>query len=167
MSPQIIPLKDPTDLREPSQILATETIRAAGKMPLGPRALQRCRSMAKRRRVAGIFSKRYAIFADPKMLRRRRTSNTIAHFALDFERKESVCGGHGQRAWPACSSPPPAPRGLRGVWVVAAPCCVGTIERSFGMFKRKRGRPRRRLHPKCGRRRIPGGRTQVWTDRGN
>jgi hypothetical protein len=25
-----------------------------------------------------------------------KTSNTIAHFALDFPRKESVCGGHGQ-----------------------------------------------------------------------
>jgi len=25
-------------------------------------------------------------------------SNTIAHFALDFSRQESVCGGHGQRA---------------------------------------------------------------------
>src|SRR5262252_635428 len=50
-----------------------------------------------------------------------QSSNTIAHFALDFSRKESVCAGHGQRAWAACSSPPPAPRGLRGVWVVAAP----------------------------------------------
>src|SRR6516225_10423601 len=28
---------------------------------------------------------------------------------------KSVCGGDGQRASPACSSPPPAPRGLRGV----------------------------------------------------
>jgi hypothetical protein len=27
-----------------------------------------------------------------------QTSNTIAHFALDFERKESVCGDHGHRA---------------------------------------------------------------------
>jgi hypothetical protein len=27
-----------------------------------------------------------------------KTSNTIAHFALDFERTESVCGDHGQRA---------------------------------------------------------------------
>jgi hypothetical protein len=44
-------------------------------------------------------------------------SNTIAQFALDFSRKESVVVVYGQRAWPACSSPPPAPRGLRGFWV--------------------------------------------------
>jgi hypothetical protein len=27
-----------------------------------------------------------------------KTSNTVAQFALDFERKESVCGGYGHRA---------------------------------------------------------------------
>jgi hypothetical protein len=27
-----------------------------------------------------------------------QSSNTIAHYALDFQRKESVCGGHGHRA---------------------------------------------------------------------
>src|SRR6516164_2432980 len=31
-----------------------------------------------------------------------QSSKTIAHFALDFFRKESVCGGHGQQAWLAC-----------------------------------------------------------------
>jgi hypothetical protein len=33
--------------------------------------------------------------ADPEMI---KLSNTIAHFALDFSRQESVCGGHGQQA---------------------------------------------------------------------
>src|SRR5215204_1572652 len=36
--------------------------------------------------------------------------------------------------------PPPAPLGLRGVWVVAARCCAGASERSFSCPKRKRGR---------------------------
>jgi hypothetical protein len=66
-------------------------------------------------RAAGIFSKRYApILAierhrckarfRPRFLVIRRcsagghASNTIAHFALDFERKQSVCGDHGHRA---------------------------------------------------------------------
>ena len=35
---------------------------------------------------------------DQKMIRRRQSSNTIAQFALDFPRKESVCGDHGRRA---------------------------------------------------------------------
>jgi hypothetical protein len=34
-----------------------------------------------------------------------QTSNTIAHFALDFERKESVCGDHGWRASISKSAP--------------------------------------------------------------
>src|SRR5260221_14444455 len=55
----------------------------------------------------------------------------MAHFALDFSPKERVGGGYGQRASLAHSSPPPAPVGLRGVWVVAARCCAGTSERSF------------------------------------
>jgi Protein of unknown function (DUF3489) len=32
---------------------------------------------------------------------------------------------------------------LRGVWVVAARCCAGTIERSVGMSKRKPARTRK------------------------
>jgi len=59
-----------------------------------------------------------AISFDQKMIRRRQTSNTIAQFALDFPRKQSVCGDHGRRAWPACSSHPASadgpPRGLGG-----------------------------------------------------
>jgi hypothetical protein len=40
-----------------------------------------------------------AISADPEMMRRAANPATpIAHFALDFQRKRSVCGGHGQRA---------------------------------------------------------------------
>jgi hypothetical protein len=39
-----------------------------------------------------------AIFFDQKMIGRRQASNTIAQFALDFARKESVCGDHGRRA---------------------------------------------------------------------
>jgi hypothetical protein len=45
-----------------------------------------------------------------------------------------------QRRGSCRSSPPPAPMGLRGVWVVAARCCADTIERRFGMSKRKRAR---------------------------
>src|SRR5579864_294581 len=37
-------------------------------------------------------------------------------------------------------SPPPAPLGLRGVWVVAARCCAAPLERSFGMSTSKRRR---------------------------
>jgi hypothetical protein len=40
-----------------------------------------------------------AISFDQKMTRRGgKASNTIAEFALDFPRKESVCGDHGRRA---------------------------------------------------------------------
>jgi hypothetical protein len=39
-----------------------------------------------------------AISFDQKMIRRRQSSNTIAQFALDFLRKQSVCGDHGRRA---------------------------------------------------------------------
>jgi hypothetical protein len=35
-----------------------------------------------------------------------KASNTIAQFALDFPRKESVCGEDARRACPACSSYP-------------------------------------------------------------
>ena len=35
---------------------------------------------------------------------------------------------------------PPAPLGLRGVWVVAARCCADSIERSVIMSKSKRAR---------------------------
>jgi len=39
-----------------------------------------------------------AISFDQKMIGRRKASNTIAQFALDLPRKESVCGEHGRRA---------------------------------------------------------------------
>ena len=59
-----------------------------------------------------------AICFDQKMIGRRQTSNTIGQFALDFPRKQSVCGEHGRRACPACSSHPASadrpPRGLGG-----------------------------------------------------
>src|SRR5215216_4286993 len=49
--------------------------------------------------------------------------------------------------------PPPAPLGLRGVWVVAARCCAGASERSFSCPSASAGEPpRRSLHPKYGRR---------------
>jgi hypothetical protein len=35
---------------------------------------------------------------DQKMIGRGKASNTIAQFALDFPRQESVCGDHGRRA---------------------------------------------------------------------
>ena len=51
--------------------------------------------------------------------------------------------------------------GLRGVWVVAARCCAGTIERSFGMSKRKGARTRKarsasKVRAKAAHRRIVG-----------
>jgi hypothetical protein len=66
-------------------------------------------------RAAGIFSKRYAPTLAIERHRCRhelardflriqrcsvggQTSNTIAQFALDFPRKESVCGDHGHGA---------------------------------------------------------------------
>jgi hypothetical protein len=100
MLPQIIPLKDRTDLRGIQQNSGARDYSrlscAAGKMPLVSRA-------------AEIFSKRYVpklaverhrckVRNWPRFLPIQRcsaaggqTSNTIVHFALDFERKESVC----------------------------------------------------------------------------
>src|SRR5207245_2721062 len=57
--------------------------------------------------------------------------------------------------------PPPAPVGLRGVWVVAARCCAGTMERSFGMSKRKpartgKARSASKVRAKAARSRIGG-----------
>src|SRR6266511_6236470 len=40
-------------------------------------------------------------------------ARVVMHFALDFSSQRSVCGG--TQALMACSSPPPAPVGLRGV----------------------------------------------------
>jgi hypothetical protein len=46
-----------------------------------------------------------AISADPKMIRRQPNQQHHCHFALDFERKESVCGDFRlspcSREWPA------------------------------------------------------------------
>src|SRR3981081_3780748 len=71
------------------------------------------------------------------------------------------------------------PVGLRGGWVVAARCCAGTIERSVACPSANAGQPpRRRLHPKFGRRQpaaagTPGGRIRsrgggrgFWARRG-
>jgi hypothetical protein len=58
---------------------------------------------------------------------------TITHFALDFPRKESVCGGDGHRARRARPlDTPPAPDGLRGVSVVARDCASsGAMPRRY------------------------------------
>src|SRR5262249_15367924 len=49
---------------------------------------------------------------------------------------------------------PPAPIGLRGVWVVAARCCADALERSFACPSAKLRAPSRRgLHPRSVRRR--------------
>src|SRR5205807_6484479 len=64
------------------------------------------------------------------------------------------------------SSPPPAPMGLRGVWVVAARCCADpgaifgadALERSFACPSAKVRAPvRRRLHPRSVGRRAAAG----------
>src|SRR5206468_2837518 len=48
---------------------------------------------------------------------------------------------------------PPAPMGLRGVWVVAARCCAGTIERSVACPSANlRASVKRGLHPSYVRR---------------
>src|SRR6266516_4431592 len=53
---------------------------------------------------------------------------------------------------------PPAPMGLRGVWVVAARCCAGTTERSVVCPSAKLRRPvRHGLHPSYVRRRPAAG----------
>jgi hypothetical protein len=51
----------------------------------------------------------------PEMIRRRQVSDTIAHFALDFSRQESVCGVTASEPDGLLLSTPPAPFGLRGV----------------------------------------------------
>src|SRR5207245_6669426 len=49
---------------------------------------------------------------------------------------------------------PPAPKGLRGVWVVAARCCADALERSFACPSANLRAPSRRgLHPRSVRRR--------------
>ena len=59
---------------------------------------------------------------------------------LDGFRLFIVQSTSAERSERARSSPPPAPMGLRGAWVVAARCCAGIVERSFGMSKGKRAR---------------------------
>src|SRR5207302_4298222 len=50
--------------------------------------------------------------------------------------------------------PPPAPMGLRGVWVVAARCCADALEKSFACPSANlRAALRRGLHPRSVRRR--------------
>jgi hypothetical protein len=66
-----------------------------------------------------------AFSVDPEMIGSGKISNSIAHFALDFARKESVCVSR----TPSLTRLAPFPAsadGLRGVWVVAARCCAGT-----------------------------------------
>jgi hypothetical protein len=88
-----------------------------GETQLGPSAeisagfLERgARSL---RRIAAIAKNFCRSRDDPA----GQLGNTIAHFALDFSRQESVCGGHGQRACGLLLSPASAlrpPRGLGG-----------------------------------------------------
>jgi len=67
-------------------------------------------------------------------------SKTIAHFALDFQRQESVSVADTDEPDRLASLPRQCLVGLRGVWVVAARCCADTIERSFDMSKSKPAR---------------------------
>src|SRR5262249_18254804 len=41
--------------------------------------------------------------ADTEMIRRRPIQQYYCSVCVDFSRQESVCGGHGQQAWSACS----------------------------------------------------------------
>src|SRR5262249_56846446 len=106
MSWQNIPLKDRTDFRDPAE--------------LRPQRLFafELRRVDARLEPSGGISAGCLRWQELPRFSAGQSSNTIAHFALDFSRKERVCGGHGQRASLACSSPPPAPRGLRGVWLL-------------------------------------------------
>jgi hypothetical protein len=123
----------------------------AGEMPLGPRAV-------------GIFSKRYV----PKLAIERHRCK--ARIGRDFCRSKDappvatpatplltlrwtlsanracvvITDTEPDRLAPLA---PPAPMGLRGVWVVAARCCAGTIERSVVCPSANR-RARRGLHPR-------------------
>jgi len=85
--------------------------------------------------------------ADPAS--NEQISNSIAHFALDFERKESVCvarnTGPDRPAPLAPASADGPPRGLGGGGALLRRH-IGAIvrrqrERSFSMSKRKRARP--------------------------
>src|SRR5919197_125616 len=120
MSSQNIPLKARTDSPDPAEfwpqgLFAFEL--RAGDTQLGPRA-------------AAIFSKRYAPTLGIERLRCKarigrdffrskdaaggQTSNTIAHFALDFERlgvKRNVVG-----LAPRTDSAPTSGAGCGGVW---------------------------------------------------
>src|SRR5262245_53278311 len=82
MSWQNIPLKDRTDFRDPAELrpqrlFAFELRRWEAQ--LGPSA-----SIS-----AGCLR-----WQELPRFSAGQSSNTIAHFALDFSRKESVCGGH-------------------------------------------------------------------------
>jgi hypothetical protein len=58
-----------------------------------------------------------AIAADPKMIRpRAKTSNTIAQFALDFERTPSACVGTDTEPEWLAPRPPPSPDGLSSLF---------------------------------------------------
>jgi hypothetical protein len=70
---------------------------AAGEMPLGPRAAGSSASISHRAAIA-VRHKLPRFLPIQRCSAGGQTSNTIAHFALDFERKESVCGVHGHRA---------------------------------------------------------------------
>jgi hypothetical protein len=74
---------------------------AAGEMPLGPGAAGIFSSVLRRYWPSSGIAVRHEL-ARFLVIQRcsagGRTSNTIAHFALDFERKQSVCGYHGHRA---------------------------------------------------------------------
>jgi len=95
---------------------------AAGEMPLRPRAVRTfSRGYAptlaiERHRCSPELARDFCGSNDTPSA--AKPVNTIAHFALDFERKERVCGDHGRRAYLALSSCPASadgpPRGLGG-----------------------------------------------------
>src|SRR5262249_51291088 len=96
MSWQNTPLKDRTDFRDPAELRPQRLF--AFELRRWEAQLEPSASIS-----AGCLR-----WQELPRFSAGQSSNTIARFALDFSRKERVCGGHGQRAWPTCSSPPPA-----------------------------------------------------------
>src|SRR5262249_28883394 len=122
MSPQNIPLKGRTDFRESSRILANRDYLRLScgvrETQLGPNA----RMAAARLGGGGAIAEgqeRPRFSADPEMIRRR--PNQQHHCSLGAGLSASREGVWWSRTASLMASllSPPAPVGLRGVWVVA------------------------------------------------
>src|SRR5215211_1298056 len=165
MSPQIIPLKDRTDWRESSRILATEIfafeLRRWGNAARASccRDLQQCSAptlAAERHRCKARIAANFSRSKDAPPAATPATPLLSLRWTLSAKRAcVVITDTEPDRLAPLA---PPAPMGLRGVWVVAARCCAGTIERSVVCpSASRRGPVRHGLHPRYVRRRPAAG----------